>query len=130
MARTKTFTLDDKRALLLVLEELNSRNVSLPEETAGVLKKKNLVWPVDENGYFIKKDGTLYNATEAQAGFIATDSRFSLYYGGRGSGKSCAGGQKALRKIMDGENGAVINPLFSDFKDSTWKEFSILNFES
>ncbi|MBT7008951.1 hypothetical protein HN960_00750 [Candidatus Peregrinibacteria bacterium] len=123
MARTKTFTLDDKRALLLVLEELNSRNVSLPEETAGVLKKKNLVWPVDENGYFIKKDGTLYNATEAQAGFIATDSRFSLYYGGRGSGKSCAGGQKALRKIMDGENGAVINPLFSDFKDSTWKEF-------
>ena len=90
MARTKNFTLEDKRALLLMLEELNSRNVKLPDESAGFLKKKNIVWPVDENGYFIKKDGTLYNATEAQAGFISSSSRFSLYFGGRGSGKALA----------------------------------------
>ena len=114
---------EKKKLLIFALEEAKSRGLELPKETAGAFKKKELVWPIDPNGYFVKKDGTLYNANDAQAGFINSDARFSLLYSGRGGGKSAAGSQKALRKIEQGLDGAVINPLFSDFKDSTWKEF-------
>ena len=105
------------------MEELKSRGLPLPAGAESLFKKQKLIWPVDPSGYFVKGDGTSYAPTEAQKGFIESEARFSLYYGGRGSGKTCAGGQKALRKIEKGESGAVINPLFSDFKDSTWDEF-------
>lgn len=114
---------NEKRTLLFALEEMQSRGLPIPEQYKDLFRKKEHVWPVDRNGYFVKRDGTLYNPTEAQSSFIASTARFALYFGGRGSGKTCAGSQKALSKIMRGENGAVINPLFSDFKDSTWKEF-------
>lgn len=39
------------------------------------------------------------------------------------SGKTCAGAQKALIKISQGENGAVLNPDFENFRISTWPEF-------
>ena len=39
------------------------------------------------------------------------------------SGKSCGGAQKALQKIKQGYSGAVFNPKFEHFKDSTWPEF-------
>lgn len=39
------------------------------------------------------------------------------------SGKSCAGVHKALGKIKQGHSGAVLNPKFENFKDSTWPEF-------
>jgi predicted phage terminase large subunit-like protein len=39
------------------------------------------------------------------------------------SGKSSAGAQKALRKIMLGESGAVMNADFENLKTSTWAEF-------
>ena len=123
MNRKKILSPDEKRTLIFALEEATSRGLKIPEEAASVFKKKELIWPVDPRGYFVKYDGTLYNATNAQEGFIKNLARFSLFYSGRGGGKSAAGSQKALRKIMLGESGAVINPLFSDFKDSTWKEF-------
>ena len=119
----KPLSVEKKQRLLLALQEMQSRGLKLPEEATSVFKKQELTWPTDPNGYFVKRDGTLYNPTKAQEGFILSKSRFSLYYGGRGSGKSCAGGHKALLKIKQGESGAVINPLFSDFKDSTWQEF-------
>jgi len=119
----KSFSLEKKKALLFAVAEAKSRGLKLPDGAADLFKKKKLIWPIDKNGYFTKRDGTLYNATEAQKGFIESSARFVLYFGGRGSGKTCAGGHKSLKKIEMGESGAVINPLFSDFKDSTWSEF-------
>lgn len=120
---SKVLTSDEKRVLLFALQEVKDRGLEVPKEFVNVFKRPKLVWPVDPNGYFVKRDGATYNATEKQDGFIRSTSRFSLYFGSRGSGKSAAGSQKSLRKIEQGFSGAVINPLFSDFKDSTWQEF-------
>ena len=119
----KPFSYQDKRTLLLALTEMEARGLELPEGAKSLFQKKEVRFPKDNNGYFLKKDGSSYNPTEAQASFINSTSRFTLFFGGRGSGKSSAGSQKALKKIEQGLSGAVINPLFSDFKDSTWQEF-------
>jgi len=123
MANHKVITIEDKRRLLLALNEMASRGLKLPDGAEKLFKKEELIWPVDGNGYFVRADGHIYKPTDEQAGFILDPNPYTLFFGGRGSGKSAAGSQKALRKIMQGESGAVINPLFSDFKDSTWKEF-------
>lgn len=36
---------------------------------------------------------------------------------------SASGAQKAVKKILEGQDGAVINPSFENFKISTWPEF-------
>jgi predicted phage terminase large subunit-like protein len=108
-----------------MLQEMRSRGVSLEKkvlEKAPQLEKK-ITWPVAPNGFFIRDDGHLYEPTVEQRAFIDSNARFVLFRGGRGSGKSGAGAQKALRRIMQGESGAVINPVFADFKTSTWPEF-------
>ncbi len=46
-----------------------------------------------------------------------------MLYGPRGCGKSGAGSQKALFKIMAGEPGIIMNPDFENLKISTWPEF-------
>lgn len=115
----------EEQELALLLMELESRRVSPVEEVTQLLspEKKKLEWKLGGNGYFLREDGVQYLPTENQAAFIRSGSRFVLFRGGRGSGKSSAGSQKALFKIMAGEDGAVINPVFSDFKTSTWPEF-------
>ena len=75
------------------------------------------------NGYFVKKDGTLYTPTTPQEDFIRSKARFVLFYGSRGSGKTGSGGQKALFKIKQGESGAIYNPDFENLKTATWPEF-------
>jgi len=123
MSSSKQTTIDDKRRLLLALQEMQARGLKLPDGAEKLFKKEKVLWPIDQNGYFVREDGHMYKATEPQEGFIFDEAPYSLYFGPRGCGKTAAGSQKALRKIMQGESGAVINPLFSDFKDSTWKEF-------
>jgi len=86
-------------------------------------KQKNYRWPLSPNGYFIRNDGKVYTPSDPQKSFIASTARYCLFRGSRGSGKSAAGSQKALQKIMKGESGEVINPVFADFKTSTWPEF-------
>lgn len=57
---------------------------------------------------------------------IAIDSPSHLYLAGKElipTHNSAAGSQKAMEKISQGLDGAVINPIFSDFKTSTWPEF-------
>jgi phage terminase large subunit-like protein len=75
------------------------------------------------NGYFLRDDGKMYGPCPQQAAFIASGARYVLAVTGRGGGKTGAGAQKAMAKIAEGEDGAVINPVFSDFKTSTWPEF-------
>lgn len=114
-----------QKELLLLLQEARNRGMKLKEKTVDKAPtfKHKAVWPVAENGYFIRDDGHLYIPTLEHERFIASNARFILFRGGRGSGKSAAGAQKAMLKIKAGESGAVINPVFADFKTSTWPEF-------
>lgn len=111
-----------QRELLILLQDAKSRGMDIPE-AKDALKVKEIKWPLASNGYFLRNDGKLYEPSEQQKAFILSTARFSLFKGGRGSGKSAAGSQKALFKIMKGESGAVINPDFANFKISTWPAF-------
>lgn len=117
---TSALTEEEARKLQILMAEAESRNIQVPLE---VLDKSLVNFPIDENGFSIKNDGTIYRATKAQSGFINSNARFVLIYGPRGLGKSAAGSQKALKKIRQGYSGTIINPKFEDFKTSTWEEF-------
>jgi hypothetical protein len=123
-----TSDIEEEKAkrLKALLAEAEARGIDLKHE----IREKNIKsakvvarWPLDDNGYFRREDGRTYIPTKPQKGFIASRARFSCFRGGRGSGKSAAGAQKALQKIMRGEPGAVLNPDFENFKISTWPEF-------
>jgi len=116
-------TLEEKKRLVFALHELQSRGEKIPEEITELFHERKLIWPIAKNGYFIRRDGHLFEPYEQQRLFIEAEQRFTIFRGGRGSGKSGSGAQKALSKIKDGWSGAVINPIFSDFIDSTWQEF-------
>ena len=115
-------TLDttSRTKLAALLSEIKSRNLTIPEE---VKHKTSVNWPIPVTGYFSKKDGKLYNPTIEQKSFIESLARYALFIGSRGSGKSAAGSQKALHKIREGQDGAILNPDFENFKISTWPEF-------
>jgi len=116
----------EQQKLLLAINELKARNISLPEDIRKLAEeKKDIQFPVDKNGYFVRKDGKHYEPSEPQKGFIDSTARYALFYGSRGSGKTGAGAQKALRKIQQGESGVVINPDFENFKYSTWQELKL-----
>ena len=68
-------------------------------------------------------DGRRYTPTEEQGKFACSTARFGGFFGSRGAGKSSAGSQKAIRKIQQGQNGAVLNPDFENFRIATWPEF-------
>ena len=116
----RTMTSEDREKLAGLISELRARGLEIPEE---MRQFDNFTWPIDKNGFFPKLNGSFYNQSESQGGFISSTSRFIAFFGGRGSGKSGAGAQKALKKISQGHNGAIINPDFENFKVSTWPEF-------
>ena len=109
----------DAKKLAVLLTEARSRGLTLPAE---LTEKKKHKWPVDSKGYFPRMDGRQYIPSEQQAGFVSSRGVVVGFSGSRASGKSSAGAQKALAKIMAGENGAVINPDFENLKVSTWPE--------
>lgn len=121
VANEHQLTTEEQKKLIFLLNEAKARGLNLQRYAKQRVTTKNK-WNVDERGYFIKDDGTHYNPTEKQANFIASQSPFSRFKGGRGSGKTSAGAQKALKKIMQGESGTIINPDFENFKISTWPE--------
>lgn len=111
----------DKQRKAALIAELKSRGLSIPPELLEGTTRY-LKWTTDEQGYFSKMDGTPFVPYEAQEGFITSNAIYCLFRGGRGSGKTSSGAQKALRKIKEGKSGGVINPDFENLKDSTWTE--------
>jgi predicted phage terminase large subunit-like protein len=109
----------ERKKLFIMVQEMRSRGMRLPTQLAFMDKK----WPVDSRGYFVKLDGKQYIPSENQEGFVLSRAVFSSFWGSRTCGKSCGGSQKALHKIMSGQNGTVINPDFENLKISTWPEF-------
>lgn len=112
----------ERRLLLLQLQEAEARGIELPEEAKRILDKEKAKWPIAANGYFIRNDGKLYTPSENQGAFVNSNARFSLFYGSRGSGKTAAGAQRALKRIMMGQSGLIMNPDFENLKISTWPE--------
>lgn len=123
LAQRKPLSNQDKKMIIMLAAEMQSRGMKVPDIPKEALSSKAQKWPVDANGYFISRDGMYFNPNEQQKAFTACKSRFVLYFGGRGSGKTCSGSQKAIKKIMQGQDGAVFNPDFENFKLSTWPEF-------
>ena len=117
----KPLSPDEQQRLLFLVQEARSRGIKLDEEFPQ--QKKKLVWPVAPNGYFMRNDGKFYNPSPNHEAFIKSTARNSMLFGPRGCGKSGAGSQKALFKIMQGLNGIVMNPDFENLKISTWPEF-------
>lgn len=107
------------RELAVLLDEAERRGMEIDR---SILNKK-IVFPTDENGHFVKLDGTQYKPNETQENFLKSNAVLTAFISGRGAGKSTTGAQKALHKIASGESGAVFNPKFEDFKTSTWLEF-------
>lgn len=108
--------------LAALVQELKDRGLEIPPELLEGTKM-HLTWPMDENGFFKKVNGSTYNPYDQQRLFVLSRAVFSLFRGARGAGKTTSGAQKALAKIKKGENGAVLNPDFENLKISTWPEF-------
>ena len=109
-----------RRRVLQLAKELQARGIPVSQ----VLRQKEREnWRQDERGYFLRYDGKRYNPTEGQENFIQSEARFCAFIGSRGSGKTSASAQKALRRIKRGLSGAVLNPEWENFKVSTWPEF-------
>ena len=117
--QTTRLTPVERQKLITVVTEMRSRGIPIPD---NVLQKSKVTWSVDPDGWFIKLNGKNFIPNSKQLPFINSKARFSAFFGGRGSGKSASGAQKALRKIMQGESGSVMNPDFENFKYSTWPE--------
>jgi len=118
----KTITSNEKRRLLALVAEMKARGIPLPQGIELPKTRSDLSWELSESGYFKKDDGTLYNPTETHKLFNRDTSRFCLLRGSRGSGKTAAGAQKSLLKIMEGKDGMVVNPDLENFRLSTWPE--------
>ena len=110
-----------RQKLAVLVSELQSRGLQIPPELLEGTQR-HLTWPLSDRGYFRRIDGKEYDPSEKQAGFVASSAILAAFIGSRGSGKTAAGGQKALAKIEDGESGAVLNPSFENLKTSTWPE--------
>ena len=125
--RTATpLSLIEEQELAAIMLEMENRGITNKEEISDLLNivsKKDKKWRLGGNGYFLRGDGKQYIPTVQQEAFIKSNARFVLFRAGRGGGKSASGAQKAMFKVMQGEDGAVINPVFGDFKTSTWPEF-------
>jgi len=122
IATPKTISIEDKKKLVAILAEMKARGLKLPEGIELPKTRNEIGWGTDERGYFKKEDGTTFKPRPELEAFINSKARFALLRSGRGGGKTVAGAQKALRKIMQGESGAVMNPDFENFRTSTWVE--------
>jgi phage terminase large subunit-like protein len=122
MTAKRPLSKEEQQELDALLLEIQSRGLQEPT-SVNPEAIKDREWRLGGNGYFLRNDGKQYIPTEQQELFIKSTARFVLYRGGRGAGKTAAGGQKSMFKVKEGEDGAVINPVFGDFKTSTWPEF-------
>lgn len=119
---TRATSPDSRKRLLALLAEAKARGIPVPKDIQLPKLEKTNQWNQDENGYFIKRDGTHFRPREELELFITCKERFVLLRSGRGGSKTTAGVQKGLLRIKDGKSGSVLAPDFEQFKTSTWVE--------
>lgn len=122
IANKRLLSEDGKRRALLIMAEMRARGLPIPQGLMVPSLVGDSSWNLDENGYFTKTNGKHFNPRQVLVDFITDTSKFILLKSGRGGGKSTAGAQKALLKVLSGESGAVMNPDFENFRTSTWPE--------
>lgn len=106
----------------IALELLQS---AFPDLYAEVTKQ------IEESGrkyfdgeFFVSRTGVHYRPHDAARNFIKSNALLCLFLGGRGAGKTAAGSQKTLDKVINhGLSGAIMNPDFANLRFSTWPEF-------
>lgn len=109
---------EHQERLILLVDEAKRRGIEVPTIRSRV------EFPIDSNGFFTKEDGTRFKlGNEESIRFIRSNAVLSALISGRGGSKTSSGAQKALKKIAQGESGAIFNPVFEDLKTSTWAEF-------
>jgi len=118
----KTITTEEQKRLLGLLAEARVRGLKLPSNIELPKTAEHSKWNTDEDGYFIKRDGTHFRPREEIIDFINCTDRFILLRSGRGGSKTASGVQKGLGKIKKGLSGSVFAPDFEQFKTSTWAE--------
>jgi phage terminase large subunit-like protein len=118
----KKLSPEQKKQAILLITEMKSRGIPIPEGLEISDSVSSGSWNLDENGYFVRNDGWLFKPRPVLEDFIQSRARFILLKSGRGGGKSASGCQKALHKIKQGKSGAVMNPDFENFRTSTWPE--------
>lgn len=94
----------EEEELKVLLAEADRRGIELDKVDFNWTRE----FILGSNGYFVKRDGTLYIPTETHDAFISSMARFALIYGSRALGKTASGSQKALFKIKQGELGQFI----------------------
>src|SRR3990167_4066772 len=120
--KDKRLSGDEMKRAMLLINEMQSRGIVIPNNLEVPKSKNEVAWNLDPNGYFVRDDGWSFKPRPVLEDFINSRARFILLKAGRGSGKTVGGAQKALRKIMQGKSGAVMNPDFENFRQSTWPE--------
>ena len=118
----KRISSEEKKKLLLIITEMKSRGIPIPDDLEIPEGQSQTSWNLDTHGYFVREDGWTFHPREELENFIKSPARFILLQSGRGGGKTASGVQKALLKIKQGESGAVMNPDFENFRTSTWPE--------
>ena len=73
------------------LEQLKAEAESRGLNTEEAIEQTRIRWPFDSQGFITKRDGTIYEPSESQGGFIDSPALFSAFIGSRGSGKSGIG---------------------------------------
>ena len=87
----KTMSKEERQQLIALLSEMKSRGIEIPIQKELVDSSyASKGWNTDEKGYFKRFDGDRFRATQVQDDFIHSKAKFSLYSGGRGSGKALA----------------------------------------
>lgn len=88
----------------------------------GLTEQERSAW-TDE--WLPRNDGHRYDPSQssALAAFHNSTARFRALVAGRGSGKTAAGGQEALKRIRVGLDGIVLSPSIPHFNTSTREEF-------
>lgn len=121
----RKFSYQDKKKLAERLAEVQARGLEIPQDLRDLVLnvKKPIHWPINKHGCFYDRSGKEFIPNDKQKPFIFSTARFSGLFSGRGAGKTASGAQKSLRKISQGQSGAVLNPDFENFKISTWPEF-------
>lgn len=119
---TPAITGEENKRLLALLSEMKVRGITLPKGVELPQLKTDSSWGLDENGFFVKRDGKHFKTRPELDAFLNSKARFTLLRSGRGGSKTTSGAQKALKKIMQGKSGAVMNPDFENFRTSTWIE--------
>ena len=92
----KRISPEEKKRLVLILTELKSRGLPVPENLEIPETNAKGSWNLDINGYFVRNDGWTFKPRPVLEDFIKSRARFILIKAGRGGGKTVGGAQKPL----------------------------------